>query len=64
MWLMAKSISVLRSSAKVGVVPEEELTAGYACSLRYFAKIIVAQSSFKQNTFFLSGYPTIKGRQP
>ena len=54
----------LQKYLEAGVVPEEELTAGYARSLKYFAKVIAAQSSFKQNTLFLSGYSTIQGRRP
>ena len=54
----------LQKYLEVGVVHEEELTAGYARSLKYFAKVIAAQSSFKQNTLFLSGYSTIQGRRP
>jgi hypothetical protein len=32
----------LQKYLEAGVVPEEELTAGYARSLKYFAKVIAA----------------------
>jgi hypothetical protein len=64
------SLKILRQGKQIqkylelGVVHEEELTAGYAGSLTYFTKISAAQSGFKQNTFFLPGHSTIQGRRP
>jgi hypothetical protein len=54
----------LQKYLEAGVVPEEELTAGYARSLKYFAKVIAAQSGFKPDTLHLSGYSKIQGRRP
>jgi hypothetical protein len=54
----------IQKHLELGMVNEEELTADYARSLKCFTKVIAAQSSFKQDTLFLSGYSTIQGRRP